>query len=197
MKPRQQEVLDSLDVASNTSEEIQSALKAATFSVPYPNTYMGRSLKDIDVLFSTSSLGTEIGYVRRIGFDTHSAQISTLDPMLTEINTALSVFIQNMKAKGLWNNLTIVLFSEFGRTNRVNGSGGTDHGGALPVMLLGGGVKGGIHGQITTADLTENGWLPMRYNVVEVYRRIVARMGYDPNRVLEASTGPALDNLFV
>jgi uncharacterized protein (DUF1501 family) len=191
-------LLQNFRLSVDSTDAIRAAVLAHSPTQSYPATQFGRALKDIDVLFSTSELGTQVGYMRVVGFDTHSRQQSTLDRLLLELNAAFSAFVSNMKARGIWDNLIVLVFSEFGRTNRENGSGGTDHGGANSIFLAGGPVSGGqVIGEIAPTDLSNNGWLPYQYNVVEVYRRILARMGLDPDAVFPTSDGPALTGLFV
>lgn len=180
----------------NNSAIVRDAIDRTTFATPYPRTYFGWQFQDADILFSNPSLGSQVAYMRRGGFDTHSDQKATLDRLLQEFNQGLSAFVSNMKAKNIWNNLIVVVLSEFGRTNSENGSAGTDHGGAITMFLTGGAIRGGIYGETTVADIRDNGWLPMRYNVVEVYRRVLEKMGYDPNMVFAASDGPSLSGLF-
>lgn len=197
LKPKQKETLNAVDLAINTSTTIKSAVKNATFIQNYPNTYLGRSFKDSDILFSTPTLNTEISYIRRIGFDTHSNQGSSFPNLLAELDTAFGIFVTNMKAKGLWNNLMIVIFSEFGRTNKENASAGTDHGGASTVLVSGGLTNGGLYGELQLSDLTDNGWLPQRYYTVELYRQVIAKMGYDPQPIFGNTAGPSLGGLFI
>jgi hypothetical protein len=197
-KSGQSDLLQNFRLSVDSTDAIRAAVLAHAPAQSYPATQFGRALKDIDVLFSTSELGTQVGYMRVVGFDTHSRQQSTLDRLLLELNAAFSAFVGNMKARGIWDNLIVLVFSEFGRTNRENGSGGTDHGGANSIFLAGGPVSGGqVIGEIAPTDLSNNGWLPYQYNVVEVYRRILARMGLDPDAVFPTSDGPALTGLFV
>lgn len=195
-KTKQSEVLDSLDIAANTSDSIRSALNSTTFANPYLDNQLGRSFRDAEVLFSNPSLGTEVVYIRRTGLDTHSNQTATLSPILSELNTALGTFRDNMMAKNLWQNVIVLIFSEFGRTNAENGSLGTDHGGALPVILTGGRVLPQLVGSITSSDLRNNGWLPSKVNVVEVYRSVFSAIGYDPNQAFEGISNPVLPRLF-
>ncbi len=64
---------------------------------------------------------------------------------LAELSDSLAAFATDLGA--LMNGVTLASLTEFGRTTRENGSGGTDHGYGQAVMLLGGGVKGGqVHG---------------------------------------------------
>ncbi len=191
-----QDVNGSYDALLNSVDAVRDALSAATFATPYPNTLFGRQFRDIDVLFSTPSFGTELGYMRRVGFDTHSEQAPLLDRMLLEFDQALAAFVINMKAKALWPRLVLLIISEFGRTTVENGSGGTDHGGAVPVFAIGGAVNGGIVGEVTQTDLTAEGWLPMRYHIVDIYRQATAALGYDPDRIFERPAAAALPTIF-
>ena len=52
--------------------------------------------------------------------------------------------------------MLVMTYSEFGRRVRQNASGGTDHGTAAPLFVMGGGVKGGLHGAYPSlSDLTD------------------------------------------
>ena len=59
---------------------------------------------------------------------------------------ALDAFIRDIKSMGRWNDVCIVLYSEFGRNIPENSNGGTDHGVGQTMMVLGGGVNGGRYG---------------------------------------------------
>jgi uncharacterized protein (DUF1501 family) len=63
-----------------------------------------------------------------------------------EVSESVKAFYDDMKAVGLLQNVTLMIFSEFGRRTKENGSG-TDHGAAAPVFVIGGGNKGKIIGQ--------------------------------------------------
>jgi len=196
LKKYQKAEVDNLALVIDNADTVKAVRQAASFNQSYPASNMGRQFKDIEILFG-SNLGVEVGYMRPIGFDTHSDQANRLGSLLSEFNAAFSVFVNNMKAKGLWNNLIVVVYSEFGRTNVENFSHGTDHGGANTVFLAGGPVVGGIYGEILPADLTDEGWLPMKYNVVELYRRILIKMNYDPDAIFSNPGGNSLAGLLV
>jgi uncharacterized protein (DUF1501 family) len=78
------------------------------------------------------------------GWDTHAGQggaqgqlanrLTQLDAAITTLKTGLA---------GLWAQTTVVIATEFGRTARVNGTGGTDHGTGGAAFILGGAVSGG------------------------------------------------------
>src|SRR5690606_15638225 len=88
------------------------------------------------------------------GYDTHSTQADGHAGLLSTFDGGLGSLIADLKAMALWNDTVIVVFSEFGRRNYVNGSGGTDHGHGNTMIVMGGSVSGGLYGpEPTNADL--------------------------------------------
>ena len=85
--------------------------------------------------------GPEIAVVSLEGWDTHTQQ----NQMLQQRFTALDNGIRALKASlgETWKKTALVAVSEFGRTVRVNGGGGTDHGTGGLAILAGGAIKGG------------------------------------------------------
>jgi cullin-associated NEDD8-dissociated protein 1 len=75
-------------------------------------------------------------------FDTHTDLGETLGFGMADMDDALLIFADELKAQGLWNNVTIVTVSDFGRTLTSNGLG-TDHAWGGNHLVIGGGVKGG------------------------------------------------------
>ena len=86
--------------------------------------------------------GIELG-----GFDTHSNQASQnrLPRLLRIIAHAFSSAYLDLDAAGLWDDTTVVMISEFGRTSKENGSVGTDHGEASTMFVAGGNINGGVY----------------------------------------------------
>ncbi len=79
--------------------------------------------------------------VREGGFDMHGGDDLAL--AFQDINAELGKFINEMKRQGIWNDVAIVMGSEFGRSVTSNSNAGTDHGWAGNYFLIGGGVNGG------------------------------------------------------
>lgn len=77
------------------------------------------------------------------GFDTHANQDRSLEPLLTGFDIALGVFIDELKAAGQLDSTLIVLFSDFGRTPKINGNMGRDHWPIGGAIMIGGGIAGG------------------------------------------------------
>lgn len=94
--------------------------------------------------FLTAVDGPNIAVVELGGWDTHANQGTTQGPLANRL-AALDRGIANLRA-GLgsaWDNSVIAIVTEFGRTVRVNGTRGTDHGTATAAILAGGAVHGG------------------------------------------------------
>ncbi len=110
--------------------------------VVYPNTPFGNSLKQIAQLMK-ANLGVEAAFSDIGGWDTHQNQgaaTGQLANRLTEFSKSIAAFWRDMGTDA--ENVTLVTMSEFGRTARQNGTGGTDHGHANVMFVLGGGGEG-------------------------------------------------------
>jgi uncharacterized protein (DUF1501 family) len=116
--------------------------------VTYPNTAFGNSLKQVAQLLK-ANLGVEAAFSDIGGWDTHQNQGAAngqLANRLKEFSDTIAAFWRDMGDDA--ENVTLVTMSEFGRTARQNGTGGTDHGHANVMFVLGGQVKGGkVYGQ--------------------------------------------------
>ena len=78
------------------------------------------------------------------GWDTHSDNFNSLRKQLPALDLGLSALIQDLYDRGMFNDVTIVVWGEFGRTPRVNGSAGRDHWPRVAAAwLAGGGIKAG------------------------------------------------------
>ena len=111
--------------------------------VEYPNGPFGNSLRQIAQLLK-ASLGVEAAFADIGGWDTHQnegAAEGQLAGRLREFSLGLSAFWNDMGTEA--ENIVVVTMSEFGRTCRQNGTGGTDHGHANVMFVLGGPVRGG------------------------------------------------------
>jgi uncharacterized protein (DUF1501 family) len=72
-----------------------------------------------------------------IGFDTHSDVEENLNRLFMGINAAFEAFSSEMKALGVWNNVTLIQTSDFARTLNPNGGDGTDHAWGGNYMMMG------------------------------------------------------------
>jgi uncharacterized protein (DUF1501 family) len=152
----------------------------------YPPSGLASRLQLIGRLLKTG-LDARVFYTLQSGYDTHSAQIFTHSGLLSELSGALAAFLDDLAAARLADRVVVLLFSEFGRTVRENGSGGTDHGTAGPVFLAGPAVKAGLVG--ATPSLTDldprNGDLRRSLDFRQVYATLLGEwLGLPATEVL-------------
>ena len=116
--------------------------------IEYPTTEFGKNMMQIAQLLK-ANLGVEAAFTDIGGWDTHQNQGSVngqLADRLRDFSSSIAAFWRDMGDGA--ENVTLVTMSEFGRTARENGTGGTDHGHANAMFVLGGQVKGGkIYGR--------------------------------------------------
>lgn len=124
---------------------LASQLTKYTPKETYGNDPFGNGFKQISQLIATSPQ-TRIVYFSSGGFDTHARQAESHTRLLTNFSNAVSAFQKEMEACGKADKVIVLVFSEFGRRVTENGSQGTDHGAAGPMLLIGKRVKGGFHG---------------------------------------------------
>jgi uncharacterized protein (DUF1501 family) len=146
--------------------------------VVYPNGPFGNSLKQIAQLLK-ANLGVEAAFSDIGGWDTHQNQGNVngqLANRLREFSETIAAFWRDMGTDA--ENVTVVTMSEFGRTARQNGTGGTDHGHANVMIVLGGAVKGGkVYGKwpgLANEQLNEGRDLA----VTTDFRRVLGEAAY-------------------
>jgi uncharacterized protein (DUF1501 family) len=123
----------------------------------YPEFYgLARRLQLIAQMIQ-AGLTTAIYYTQLDGFDTHSGQLPQHANLLRELGASLAAFLGDLEKSGESDRVLVLVFSEFGRRPDENGSGGTDHGTAAPVFLLGRSVKPGLIGPYPDLTHLEDG----------------------------------------
>ena len=123
--------------------------------VEYGSSPIAQALRDV-VRVHTAGLGARIFYTLQRGYDTHSGQNDQLPVLLTQLSEAIRDFIQDLRNHNASREVSILVFTEFGRRIRDNGSG-TDHGSGGGAYLIGDGVQGGLYGEYPSLD--PNDWL--------------------------------------
>ena len=100
----------------------------------------GRSLQQIARLIK-ADVGVEAAFADIGGWDHHSNETPQLIPLLQQFGNSLAAFALDMGDRMA--DIVLVTMSEFGRTAKEDGSGGTDHGHGNVMMVLGSSVRGG------------------------------------------------------
>jgi uncharacterized protein (DUF1501 family) len=111
----------------------------------YPASDLAARLRVIAGLLK-SGFGARVYYAQQPGYDTHLAQAGEHARLLGDLSDALLAFLDDLAGAKLADRVSLMVFSEFGRTIQENVSAGTDHGTAGPVVLAGPAVKAGIVG---------------------------------------------------
>jgi uncharacterized protein (DUF1501 family) len=142
-------------------------------SAEYPKTDLGQNLKTIASLIF-SDINTKVYYVSHGSFDTHINQQFQQQRLFTEMNDAVKSFTKDLKDNGRFNDVLVMTFSEFGRRVSQNASGGTDHGTANNMFLVGGSLKqrGIINDMPDLSDLDE-GDLKYKVDFKNVYATVL------------------------
>jgi uncharacterized protein (DUF1501 family) len=175
------------------SDEIQKALQKSKSETTYDKTGLAKNLEWIARLVK-GNLNSKVYYTSLNGFDTHDNQLSAHARKLTELNNALFSFYTDLKQSNLLQNVTVVVFSEFGRRVKDNGSG-TDHGTAAPMFVIGGNNKGTIIGNNPNLNELNNGDLQHEIDFRSVYASLLKqKLDFNPTQI--GITNKPLTSLF-
>ena len=119
------------------------------------------------------------------GFDTHADERDTQQRLLTELDAALTPFVQRLGTTDPGRQVVTMVYSEFGRRVLANASQGTDHGTANPVFFLGAPVSGGLYGRQPSLTDLDDGDLRASTDFRDLYATPLASvLGTDPERIL-------------
>ncbi len=164
------------------SDDIQKALTNSKAEVSYPKTGLAKNLEWIARLIK-GNLNSKVYYTSLGSFDTHDNQLVLHDRKLTELNDAILSFYNDVKQANLLQNVTLVVFSEFGRRAKDNGNG-TDHGTAAPMFVIGGNNKGKIIGNNPNLSNLDNGDLKHEIDFRSVYATLLKqKMSFDASKI--------------
>ena len=123
------------------------------------------------------------------GFDTHQQEDTRHQSLLADVDAAVGAFMQDLAAHGQDRRVTLMTWSEFGRRVKENGSRGTDHGAAMPMLVIGGAVQGSLYGEAPSLTSTvDAGNLKYTVDFRSVYQSLIRDwLGADPSAVLGGS----------
>jgi uncharacterized protein (DUF1501 family) len=181
-------------LANKYSTRIFESASKVSQQKPYPDTSIGSQLKNIAQLVA-SGVKTKIYIATMSGFDTHANQVEKYEPwkgvhanLLKELSDAVTAFQTDLKFLGVSKRVIGATFSEFGRRVGNNGSLGSDHGAAAPMIVFGDQVLGGLAGDNPTippnADPNTN--IPMQFDFRSVFSSILKDWFCVSQNVLES-----------
>ncbi|MCB9880205.1 MAG: DUF1501 domain-containing protein [Planctomycetes bacterium] len=174
------------DEALGTSRRIRELALAYDTPQDYPRQAFGSSLRSIAGLIA-GGLKSRVYYTYLGSFDTHAGQLQRHANLLTQLDQGLAAFSSDLERLGLADRVCVVAFSEFGRRVAPNASGGTDHGVAGPMFVVGSRVKGGLYGRHPSLVDLDKGDLVHTTDFRRVYATLLDDwMGADSRTVLGA-----------
>ena len=157
--------------------------------VEYADNEIARGLRDV-VKVHTAGLGTRVFYVQHGGYDYHSNQVDSHITLLDELSGAIADFTDDLKEHGAAEEVVMLVFTEFGRRIKDNGSG-TDHGSGGGAFIIGEWVKGGLYSEYPS--LAPDQWLDGEdlrhtYDFRGVYGTLLDQwLGVDPRAIMEGN----------
>src|SRR5437870_9971002 len=173
-----------------SSRRLQEIGKNYQPKAAYPNTPLAGHLKLAAQLID-ANFGARIFYVSIDGFDTHANQLNAHANLLRQVSDAMTAFYKDMAARGHKDRVLMMTFSEFGRRAHENGSKGTDHGSAAPMLLVGGKVKAGVVGEHPSLTKLSMDNLVHHTDFRQVYAAILDKwLGISSKEVLGESFKP-------
>jgi uncharacterized protein (DUF1501 family) len=193
-RPRDEAALEyvrkSAAQAYATSARVEKALADGTGRAAYPTTELAQRLWQVARMVE-ADLPARVYAVRLAGFDTHARQAPAHAQLMLALGGALGAFNEDLKARGLAKRVLTMTYSEFGRRVKENRSLGTDHGQAAPMLVMGGSLKGGLHGKHPSLTDLEQGDLKHHTDFRQVYATILERwLKVDSKAVLGKAYAP-------
>ena len=137
------DILKGADLLADVTDQYES-------TVEYSDNIIARSLRDI-ARIHLADLGTRIFYTSHGGYDTHANELLNHPRLMNEISGAISDFLDDLHEHDAGDDVSVLVFTEFGRRMRDNGSG-TDHGSGGGAFIFGNSVNGGLYSEYPSLD---------------------------------------------
>ncbi len=143
-----------------------------------------------------AGLGTRVVTIDWGSFDTHGNEVTSQDPQLAVLSSALAAFKADLAGRGVEQKVVTLVYSEFGRRIVSNDSLGTDHGAGGLVMVSGSSVFGGLAGEhpgVLPGQQDLNGNLIPITDFRSVYSALISEwLGGDPTAILPDGPFPGI-----
>ncbi|MBL7986706.1 MAG: DUF1501 domain-containing protein [Chlorobi bacterium] len=169
---------------------LNAAGKQLTNKVTYPTgNVLGTALASIARLIA-AGLKTQMYIVNIGGYDTHGNQLDTQATLHKTFADAVKAFQRDIEGFGLDKRVCTMTVSEFGRRVASNG-GGTDHGSAAPLFVIGTNVNGGLFGNAPNlTDLEGPGNIKMQFDFRQIYASVLGQWYAAPEEMIQPGPLP-------
>ena len=140
------DILKGADMLSDVADAYSS-------SVEYADNPIAKSLKDV-ARIHLAGLGTRVFYTNHGGYDHHANEMLAHPGLMRDLSGAIADFVDDLEEHDAAEEVAILVFTEFGRRMRDNGSG-TDHGSGGGAFLIGKNIKGGFYSEYPSLEPSE------------------------------------------
>jgi uncharacterized protein (DUF1501 family) len=173
----------------SVSTEVQPILKApAPVAADLPVINGGNAGGDsnlsqqLDIVAKLIAAGapTKVWSVSLGGFDTHANEANAQSALLGVISDSIARFMSQLRSTSRSQDVTVVVYSEFGRRVVGNGSQGTDHGTSGPMFIIGDKVNGGFYGDQPSLKNLIKGDLAVTTDFRDVYATLLEKVLRSP-----------------
>ena len=172
------DALKGADILRNETASYSSAIE-------YAETPVGQNLRSI-AKTHLAGLGSRVFYTAQAGYDTHSGQMPVQTQLLGELAQGINDFFADLRGHDASDNALMLVFTEFGRRVKDNGSG-TDHGSGGAAFVIGDAVAGGMHGTYPSLreDALLDGDLHFQVDFRSVYATLAEKwLGLDAQPIV-------------
>ena len=132
------DVLKGADMLADVADQYESEIE-------YADNEISKNMRDV-ARIHLADLGTRVFYTAHGGYDTHANEMPSHPKLMNDLSGAISDFMDDLEAHDAADDVTIFVFTEFGRRMRDNGSG-TDHGSGGGAYIFGNNVIGGLYSE--------------------------------------------------
>jgi uncharacterized protein (DUF1501 family) len=166
----------------NISETVSPILKAPAPTVTDLPTVNGGNAggdnnltQQLNVVAKLLAAGapTRVWAVSLGGFDTHANEANAQSELIGIVSSSVTRFLSQLEPSGRAKDVTVLIYSEFGRRVAANASAGTDHGTSGPVFVIGDRVQGGFYGEQPSLNNLSKGDLAVTTDFRDIYASLL------------------------
>ena len=140
------DVLKGADMLADVADQYESEIE-------YADNQIAKNMRDV-ARIHLADLGTRIFYTAHGGYDTHANEMPSHPKLMNDLSGAISDFLDDLEAHDAADDVTVFVFTEFGRRMRDNGSG-TDHGSGGGAYIFGNNVIGGLYSEYPSLKIAD------------------------------------------
>jgi uncharacterized protein (DUF1501 family) len=177
--------------AQVSSDDIMRMTRNHQSPTQYPGGEFGSGLRTIAAMIE-GGLPTRVYYVSLGGFDTHAGERGRHDNLMGQLAQGISAFWKDIKSQGNDDRVLMMTFSEFGRRVAQNASGGTDHGTAAPMFMIGSSIKDHVVGKHPSLTDLDQGDLKYNLDFRSVYATVLQNWLETPSKPILCDQFPLL-----